>query len=468
LKRLQRPYLDVAMVESSWHADVQHAPKRYFVVGYPVKDKNGDFRGAWLLYFSLSAVVDKYYTRQIGVDELNELWLLDEHQRIVVHKDPAYIGKHIKNLLQVQGRNDLEFLSDAGAYFEAVNLIHQKKGQKVIVSYYPLIVGDKKWTMIAVAPYREVIFPLRKTFFYTLFSSLLLIIVVIIASMSFAYREGKRLRIREEKKRLIERRDWQEKLLRGKKTIEGIMEGLPIPSFVINKEHKVILWNKACTELTGFSSDEMLGTSNHYRPFYSVQRPLIADLIIDRNLDGLNQYYGNKESKKSERVPGAYEAVDHFENLGGQNRILYFLAAPIYDEKGEIIAAIETLQDITREREMTKSLSEYAETMQNELIENIELRRQIEGLYNYLQSIVNSLPDKIYEIDENGIINFVSHGLKKWKGNRPVIGRISVLWNLLLPAMKNSFSRNGKKQKKAFTVLTRSKQRERMAANIIF
>jgi len=35
-----------------------------------------------------------------------------------------------------------------------------------------------------------------------------------------------------------------------------------------------------------------------------------------------------------------------------------FLAAPIYNEKGEIVAAIETLQDISREREMTKSLSE--------------------------------------------------------------------------------------------------------------
>jgi two-component system nitrogen regulation sensor histidine kinase GlnL len=47
------------------------------------------------------------------------------------------------------------------------------------------------------------------------------------------------------------------------------------------------------------------------------------------------------------------------------------------------------------------------------LIENIELRRRIEDLYNYLQTIITSLPDKIYEIDENGIINFMSRGLKK-------------------------------------------------------
>ena len=130
-------------------------------------------------------------------------------------------------------------------------------------------------------------------------------------------------------------------------------------------------------------------------------------------MEDLNKYYGDKKVKKAEKLLGAYEATDHFDNLGGRSRIMYFLAAPIYDEKGEIIAAIETLQDISREREMTKSLSEYAETLQNELIENIELRKQIEDLYNYLQSIVNSLPDKIYEMDENGIINFMSRGLRK-------------------------------------------------------
>jgi PAS domain S-box-containing protein len=143
---------------------------------------------------------------------------------------------------------------------------------------------------------------------------------------------------------------------------------------------------------------------------------MIADLIVDNDIDGLSKYYGGKKVKKSDKVIGAYEATDYFENIGGQSRSMYFLASPIYDEEGKIIAAIETLQDVSREREMTKSLNEYAETLQNELVENIELRRQIEDLYNYLQSIINSLPDKIYEMDENGIINYMSLGLRKGGG----------------------------------------------------
>ncbi len=409
LKNKQKKYLGVALPKPANGANFENARDKYLIVGSPIKKKNGEFDGAWLVSFSLLAVVNKYKPAD---NEWGELWVLDENRKIIVYRHSAFIEKDVKDLFSNIDQVKIDFLSNDGGYFESNIHLSDKKQQRSIISYYPLKTGDQKWFFLAVSPYSKVISPLRKTFFYTLFSSLLLIIVIIIASMSFAYREGKRLRLREEKKRLRERRDWQEKLLKEKNTIEGVIEGSPIASFVINNEHKVILWNRACTELTGYSSEEMLSTDNHYKAFYSEKRPLIADLIIDNEIEDLSRYYGDK-IKKAEKLQGAYEATDHFDNLGGRSRFLYFLAAPIRDKKGEILGAIETLQDISREREMTNSLSEYAETLQNELIENIELRKQIEGLYNYLQSIVNSLPDKIYEIDENGIINFMSRGLRK-------------------------------------------------------
>jgi PAS domain S-box/PAS domain S-box len=412
IQKEQKQYLGLALPAQS-HADVYD---QYLVIGCPLRRPDGKFAGAWLVSFSLLAVVDKY-EKQARNNEWGDLFLIDENQRIILHRNPELIGENIKDILSGVRREKIDFSSDKGDYFETMMRQSGKKQQRSMVAYYPLQAGDKKWILGVITPYSQVVSPVRKTFVYTLFISLMLILVVIIASMSFAYREGKRLRIKEGRKRLKEREDWQEKLLREKKTIDGIIEGSPIPSFVINNEHKVILWNRACTEMTGYSSEEMLGTSNHYKPFYSVKRPLVADLIIDKNIEDLDKYYGSKKIKKSEKLLGAYEATDYFENLGGHSRILYFLAAPIYDEKGESIAAIETLQDVSLEKEMTKSLNEYAETLQNELVENIELRRQIEDLYNYLQSIVNSLPDKIYEMDENGIINFMSRGLRK-KGER--------------------------------------------------
>jgi PAS domain S-box-containing protein len=409
IRNQQKSYLGLAITEQ-WN--VAGLKDRYLIIGSPLQGQDGNFAGAWIASFSLTAVVDKY-EKQARYNEMGEVWLVDEKQQIIVHNDPAFIGKNIQDLLSNDKGTPVDLSSDNGDYFEAIVRQSDKKQQRSVVAFHPLQAGDKKWILCVITPYSQVISPVRKTFVYTLFISLLLILVVIVAGISFAYKEGKRLRVKEGKKRLREREDWQEKLLREKKIMEGIIEGSPIPSFVINNAHKVILWNRACTELTGYSAEDMLGTNNQYKPFYPTKRPVIADLAIDNEREDLSKYYGVKQIKKSDNVLGAYEVIDYFENLGGRSRFLYFLAAPIYDEKGEIIAAIETLQDISREKEMTRSLNEYAETLQNELVENIELRRQIEELYNYLQSIINSLPDKIYEIDENGIINYMSSGLKK-------------------------------------------------------
>ena len=198
-------------------------------------------------------------------------------------------------------------------------------------------------------------------------------------------------------------------------TVESSLEGSPIPIFVIDRNHRIILWNRACEELTGFKAGEMIGTDRQYRPFYADKRPVIADLIVDRDVRGLEKYYGKKQVQKSSVIEGAFEASDFYENLGGKRRHLYFLAAPIYDEKGEIIAAIETLQDATREREMELNLKEYAETLRNELDENITLRKDIENLYNYLQSILESSPDRIFDLGGDGTIHYVSRGFDTGK-----------------------------------------------------
>lgn len=432
LKKISNQYLGLALSEKTRAAHLRQNTNWYLIIGYPIRRHN-NFSGAWIASYSLTAIVEDY-EKKTRENSLSDLWLTDENGKIIVHPDSTLIGKNIKDLLQ----GSTEILSaDRGNYKEALVHRSDKKAQRSIIAYYPLQTGDKRWVVFVTAPYNQVISPVRVTFVYTLFSALLLILVVVIVSMSFANRKGKWLRIKEEQKRLMEREDWQEKLLREKKTIEGIIEGSPIPKFVINKEHKVILWNSACEELTGYSAAEMAGTDKHYMPFYSVKRPLIADLIVDRDFEGLDKYYGAKKVKKSEKVLDAYEATDYFENLGGQSRYLYFLAAPIYDEKGEIIAAIETLQDISREKELTKSLREYAETLQNELTENIKLRSEIEELYNYLQSIVKSLPDKVFVLDENGLVNYISNGLKKTESLSSREFRSAYFLDFVAPANKD-------------------------------
>ncbi len=411
LKKKTSLYYELALPENNGAADSRQGINWYMIIGCPIRRHN-NFAGAWIASFSLAAIIEDY-KKQTRENSLGNLWLTDDSGRIIVHPDATLIGKNVKELLHRSPESPIDFSTGRGNYVDALVRNADQQTQRSIIAYFPLQTGDKKWIVFVAAPYNQVVLPVRKTFVYTLFSAFLLILVVVIASISFAYREGKRVRIEEEQKRVREREDWQEKLLLEKKTIEGIVEGSPIPTFVINKEHKVILWNRACMELTGYPASEMVNTDKHYIPFYSVKRPLIVDLIVDQDLAGLDKYYGNKKVKKSLKVINAYEATDFFEDLGGRSRHLYFLAAPIYDEKGEIIAAIETLQDVSHDEEIARSLREYAESLQNELSQNIELQREIQELYNYMQSILKSLPDKIYELDENGIINYISRGTNR-------------------------------------------------------
>jgi PAS domain S-box-containing protein len=412
VKQQQTLYADLVLSDKSLRNDTTQKADWYLIWGYPIWTQSYIFSGAWMLSFSLASLVE-ISEKQIKDNQLGEMWLLDGQGRILLHPNPGFNGKNIREI--VKGNNGDDFILPAARerYFDSMILLGDGKKQRSVIAYYPVKAADKKLFILVAAPYSRVIAPVRTTFIYTIFSALVLILVVVVAAISFALREGKLMRMREEQERLKEREAWQEQLLREKKTIDGIVEGSPIPTFVINKEHTVILWNRACEELTGYPASDMVGTDKHYTAFYSVKRPLVVDLIVDQDIDGLGKYYGTKKVKESEKVLGAHEAYDYFENLGGRSRYLYFLAAPIYDEEGNIIAAMETLQDISREEELTRSLREYAETLQNELTENIELRREIEELYSYMQSIVNSLPDKIYELDGNGIINYMSRGLKK-------------------------------------------------------
>ena len=252
--------------------------------------------------------------------------------------------------------------------------------EKNIIAYAPIHVGADLLSVIVRTPYKEIISVVRKASLNIIFVSLGLVFVIVIAVVSMAYTGTSQLRFEKELNRFKEKEDSQEKLIKESRTIEGLCEGSPIPMFVINRDHKVVLWNKACAELTGYHADDMIGTDGQYRPFYSEKRPVIADLIVDNDFEGLQKYYGKQMVHESSVIEGAYEARDFYENLGGKSRHLYFLAAPIYDDGGEIIAVIETLQDVTKVEEMAAHLTEYAETLKGELVQNITLRKTIEGL----------------------------------------------------------------------------------------
>ncbi len=186
------------------------------------------------------------------------------------------------------------------------------------------------------------------------------------------------------------------KLAEQKRTegmLAKIIDGSPIPTFAINKQYKVTHWNTALESLSGIKRDEIVGTDEQWRAFYLEKRPVMADLIVDGASAGEIELYYRGKSRKSGLIDGAYEAEDFFPELGEDGKWLHFTASPIRDNKGEIMGAVETLQDITKRKRAEHALNERVKELQCLYsIANIAQRPGI-TLDELYQEVANLLPE---------------------------------------------------------------------------
>jgi len=167
---------------------------------------------------------------------------------------------------------------------------------------------------------------------------------------------------------ITERKRANEALRQSDKALSQIVAGVSVPIFVINSQHVLTHWNKACEALTGIPADQVTGTQEHWKAFYSEKRPVMADLIVDHASDEeIARWYGSS-GHESPLAVGAYEGDGLFTTLGKGGRWLYFTAAPLRDIEGKVIGAIETIQDVTEDRQRQQTLREYSERLE-EMVE---------------------------------------------------------------------------------------------------
>lgn len=149
--------------------------------------------------------------------------------------------------------------------------------------------------------------------------------------------------------------DLSDDLLRESELLRSVIDGYPIPAFVIGRDHKVIYWNRALEELSGIKAENVIGTRQHWRAFYESKRPCMADLLVAEAREGIEKWYEGK-CRKSNLIDEAYEATDYFPYLGDKGRWLRFTASALRDVTGEPIGAIETLEDITERKVAEEAL----------------------------------------------------------------------------------------------------------------
>jgi PAS domain S-box-containing protein len=178
-----------------------------------------------------------------------------------------------------------------------------------------------------------------------------------------------------------------EQLQQSKRQLDNIIDFLPEATFVIDREGKVIAWNRAIETMTGVSKNDMLGKGDraYAIPFYGEPRPILIDLVFLPDID-LAQYQ-NVERKGDTLfaetfVPGAFQ---------GRGAYLWGTASLLRNAAGEIVGAIESIHDVTE-------------------------RRKTEITLRQLSRAVESSPASIVITDTQGAIEYVNPHFAKVSG----------------------------------------------------
>jgi len=191
-------------------------------------------------------------------------------------------------------------------------------------------------------------------------------------------------------------------ILESQQRLSQIIEFLPDATLVINREGKVLAWNRAIETMTGVKSEEMIGKGNfeYALPFYGVRRPILIDLVL------------LPRPELEEKYTGIYWMGDILvgeaftPSLPRRETYLSATASVLRDGKGEVVAAIECIRDNTDRKRSEEALQESEERFRA-IFELSTVGKSLTAPDGKLLQINKAIADMLgYTIDEIQHINF--------------------------------------------------------------
>jgi PAS domain S-box-containing protein len=144
--------------------------------------------------------------------------------------------------------------------------------------------------------------------------------------------------------------------------LKDIIEFLPDATLAINKEKRIIIWNRAIEEITGVSASEMIGKGDYAYtiPFYGEPRPQLMDLVFENSEELASKYLNITREGNTFTAEVFCNAL--YNNKGAW---IFVKASPLHDQSGNIIGAIEIIRDITE----MKQAEEARLKLENQLLQ---------------------------------------------------------------------------------------------------
>ncbi|MCE5214542.1 MAG: PAS domain S-box protein, partial [Methanobacterium sp.] len=188
---------------------------------------------------------------------------------------------------------------------------------------------------------------------------------------------------------ITERKDAETALKKSESFMADMIDFLPDATFAIDHEGKVIAWNRALEEMTGFLKEDMLGKGDYEYaiPWYGERRPILVDLIGLEDSEYVDKYdFIQREGqtlKAEVFVPSLYD---------DKGAYVWVKASKLLDHEGRMYGAIESVRDITDRKEAENRLKRSEQRF---------------------RAVAESAIDGIVTTDVNGKILFYNESLGK-------------------------------------------------------
>ncbi|MBN1691415.1 MAG: PAS domain S-box protein [Dehalococcoidia bacterium] len=191
------------------------------------------------------------------------------------------------------------------------------------------------------------------------------------------------------------RRTTEKALEKVNHQLADMINFLPDATLVIDRDSKVIMWNRAIEKITGIAAAEMVGKGGYAYsiPFYGEARPALVDLVLHNMEDVTAMYPEIRRVGDSLTAESFCPAVNE-----GKGIWAFAKASPLHDREGNIVGAIESIRDITDKRRYQENL------------------RQSEEQYRLL---AENADDCIWTMDKTLKQTYISPGIRKIRGIDP-------------------------------------------------
>jgi PAS domain S-box-containing protein len=190
---------------------------------------------------------------------------------------------------------------------------------------------------------------------------------------------------------ITEQRRMREALRESEQRLSDIIEFLPDATFAIDLNGFVIAWNRAMEEMTGVKARDITGKGNYEYAltFYGKRRPILIDLIL----------------KPDARIERGYSVLKKERDLliietnvpevKGQKAFLWAKASPLYDSRGNIVGAIESIRDITDRKLAEEAVKKRGKELEIKTHELEELNAALRVLLKHREEDRDELEERM-------------------------------------------------------------------------